>query len=190
MLSSLPAEYLSAASRERLASAAKDEMVLDDGFVRTFTPFSTAEDTDVVIPSDETIAAMRAEIVKALDRLDRIVVKVLQDRKQAEKSAMTWIAIGGGLVVSLVVAAVIAPFVIGKQIPASIFSTLPVAGLTLLLYSPVRKTLNIANDRANLILMVQGFRLQFAVADTIEQLQELASELTAALRLTSREDFE
>lgn len=133
MLSSRPAEYLSAASKERLVSAAKDEIVLDAGFVSTFTPFSTAENPDVAIPSDETVAAMRAEIVKALDRLDRIVVKVLQDRKQAEESAMTWITIGGGVVVCLVIAAVIVPFVIGKQVLASIFSTLSVGGLILLL---------------------------------------------------------
>ena len=183
MLSSRPVEYLSAASRETLVDVAKDEKVLDDAFVSTFTTFRSVGGDDSSTLKDEAVVQMRIEIAKALDRLEKIVIKVLKERKQAEASAMTWIKIGGAVIVFLVIAAAIAPFVTNQQFFTSLFSTLSVGGLLLLLYSPVRETLAIANDRSNLILMVNGFRLQFAAASSVEELQGLASELTAALQL-------
>ena len=186
MVLSRPVEYLSDASRAVLSSLAKDERVLDDDFVSTFTPFSSGDGNAPPTFPDDAIVGMRTEIAKALDKLDGTVDEVLKERKQTEVSAMMWIKIGGSVIVLLVVAAVVAPFITDQQVLASVFSTLSVGGLLLLLYSPVRETVTIANDRSNLMLMVQGFRLRFAAANSVVDLQELASELTAALQFRNR----
>ncbi|MBG6206253.1 hypothetical protein IWQ49_000900 [Labrenzia sp. EL_126] len=186
MFSMNPAEYLSANARKQLSSTASDNSVISDGFVSTFTPFSRTESEQPSSQSNEVVASMRDEIANALDRLDVIVGEVLEERKRAEKAAFTWIMIGGAATIILVIAAVLSPFLAKQQVLSSVFSSLSIGGLLLLLYSPVRETLTIANDRSNLILMVQGFRLRFAAADSVEQLQELASELTATLQFENR----
>jgi len=177
-------ELLSPRARNLLKREAKSSNVIDDGFASALTTFNQAGQADSVGAGDDVAASMRAEISAALDKLDAVVVKVLSERKSAEASATKWITIGGVVVVLLVILAAAAPLFTDAGILPSVFSSLSVGGLLILLYSPVRERLAIANDRSNLLLMTQGFRLRFATANTVEQLQALGQELANSLKFT------
>ena len=178
-------ELLSVRARHLLAHEASNSNIIDDGFSSALTTFNQPEQAIDVEAGDDIAASMRAEIAKALDKLDAVVAQVLSERTAAEKSATTWITIGGLVIVLFVILAAVAPLFTDAGILPSVFSSLSVGGLLILLYSPVRERLTIANDRSNLLLMTQGFRLRFATANTVEQLQALGQELADSLKFTN-----
>lgn len=180
--------FLSSRARYSLERKVERSKVIDDGFSSTFTTFNRASHDNVGEVDENIVATMRAEIANALDKLDVVVAQVLEERKTAEKSAAMWITVGGAVVVLLVLIAAISPFFTEAGVLSSVFSSLSVGGLLMLLYSPVRERMNIANDRSNLLLMTQGFRLRFAMSNTVEQLQVLGRELTAALKVSNKEN--
>lgn len=184
MLPPNPIQSLSNTARRQIVEETRSQKVIDDSFTSTFTPFSAGDAAgadEVGTPTgDEGLGAMRREIARALDRLEAVVAKVLADRAVAEQAASKWIAIGGGVILLMIVAAVLTPLVAEGQVLPSIFSSISAGGLLLLVYSPVRERLAIANDRANLTLMVHGFRIRFATAETAAEFRELGQELAEA----------
>lgn len=138
----------------------------------------------------EELARVRQQVSAALDRLDVVIEKVLDERKNAEADANRWITIVGLLVVILVLASAVAPFLNIEPkggVLSAVFSSLSVAALLYMLYSPVQKRLSIADDRSNLVLMSTAYRLRFATARTYSDYADLARELTEALRITRQD---
>lgn len=188
MTASWPPNLLSPSARNVLQRKAEQSNVIDDGFLSTVTTFNKAGSGAVPEIGGDIAANMRLEIAKTLDKLDQVVAQVLEEREVAEISATRWVTVGGVMIVLLVLLSALVPLFTEATVFPSIFSSLSVGGLLILLYSPVRERLNIANDRSNLLLMTQGFRLRFVVANTVEQLQALGQELVAALKISSGEN--
>ena len=174
--------YLSPRTKNLLQKISDRFEVIDDGFSRAITTFNQMGHANAEEAGDDVATSMRAEIEKALDKMDAVVDQVLNERAEAEKSATTWITIGGAVIVMLVLIAAIAPLITEAGVLPSVFSSLSVDGLLILLYSPVRERMSIANDRSNLLLMTQVFRLRFVTANTVEQLQDLGQELANSLK--------
>ena len=183
-----PAELLSEEAKRILLRESAAGKVIEG--VDLAEPRTTARRVGASADDGEDLARVRQQVSAALDRLDVVIEKVLDERKTAESDANRWITIVGLLVVVLVLASAVAPFLNIEPkggVLSAVFSSLSVAALLYMLYSPVQKRLSIADDRSNLILMSTAYRLRFATARTYSDYADLARELTEALRI-SRQD--
>lgn len=185
-----PAELLSDETKRILFRESAAAKVMD--FEVPAAGRTRAEHAASASASDESndLATIRQQVSAALDRLDIVIERVLEERKTAEAEANRWITIVGMVVVFLVLLSAAAPFVNVEPkggVLASVFSALSVAALLYMLYSPVQKRLSIADDRSNLVLMSTAFRLRFATARNYDDYADLARELTQALRVTRQD---
>src|SRR5207248_2437217 len=129
------------------------------------------------------------EVYKALDNLEQRIGSVLSERKAAEVAAKRWILFIGVFLVLLIVASIVVQFTNSevKSWITTLFSSLSVAGLLYLLYSPVQRIMSIANDRATLRLIPMAFRVRVIAATTNDELRSIAKELFDALQRVEKD---
>ncbi|NQV99863.1 MAG: hypothetical protein HQ483_09220 [Rhodospirillales bacterium] len=180
-------KFMTQETRVLLLQEIETAKVVDDALTSAVTQFNRKEESvesDTGLTTDETFV-LKAEISKALDRLDSAIENVLKDREKAEAAVGNWILVVGIVIVVLTLAAAVSPFFgQGKSVLPSVFTSLSVGGLVYLLFSPVQKRLRIADDRSNLVLSATTFRLRFATAQTPDELRELGRELGNVIRFS------
>jgi hypothetical protein len=171
----------------RITGFRRGKRVPDETDPASGTPDSTKTELD-----QRAFASLKAQVLDGLERLEEGVRLVLRERRDDERAAKRWIFIVGIIVIALILMSLAAPFVLEDSASiwvTGLLSSLSVGGLLYLLYSPVQRTMAIANDRMNLQLIPMTVRVRLLAATTVEEIRAQADDLHEALRSIEKDDL-
>jgi hypothetical protein len=133
------------------------------------------------------VTLLRSNLQNALDGLEETISIVLAERKADEIRAKRWIFVVGTFLILLIVSSIVLQIVSKDVWTSALFSSLSVAGLLYMLYSPVQQIMVIANDRVGLQLIPMAFRVRAVVASTRDDLRQIGADLSNALLQIERD---
>lgn len=149
--------------------------------ITTFNREKPATTADVKSAGD--LERIKKEVTSAIDQLELAITEILRSRAVDEVQARRWIMIAGIVIVLLLVASAIFPFVTtGTSWLTTLMSGISVTGLVYLLFSPVNKLIEISRERAGLIILPSTFRIRVLAATSKTELLAITKDLFELLQ--------
>ena len=144
----------------------------------------SAPDAKGVGRVDSELASRKKHLTEVLDLLEIKIREVLIVRQAEERIAHRSILIIGACVLVIVLLSVFwSVYNKGEQnLLQTLFSGAGSAALLAVLYFPVRKILQIANDRSLLMLLPVTFKMQVQAASNIEALDSIGENIREELK--------
>lgn len=138
----------------------------------------------------DKLTKRKQQLTEVLDLMQLKVEEVLIARQAEEKTAHRSIVFIGACVLFIVLLSVLwSVFNSGDhKLLQTLFSGAGSVGFLAVLYFPVKKLLQIANDRSLLMLLPLTFKLQVQAADSVEALDDIGQDIRKELRSIFKAD--